>query len=144
MVVSVAYITRPWTAVIAGKKIHWLSACLQSAKQLGRVKAVMACSVAVRGLGFSFFFLSASISAYQRRRLLLLYMGVSKKPHGVQYSCTPGGAFEGRVHLCTLGYNKVPFMQFYVFPWASPSGIHRTALRVQIPRTLEAHGTTIT
>jgi len=32
-------------------------------------------------------------------------------------------------------------MHFYVFPQASPSGIHKTALRVQILYTLEAHGT---
>jgi len=37
----------------------------------------------------------------------------------------------------------VPFVQFYVFPRASPSGIHKTALRVQITYTLESHGTTI-
>jgi len=35
-------------------------------------------------------------------------------------------------------------VQFYVFPRASPSGIHKTTLRVQITYTLESHGTTIT
>ena len=36
------------------------------------------------------------------------------------------------------------FGQFYVFPGApqEPSGIHQTALRVQTPYTLEAHGIT--
>ena len=38
-------------------------------------------------------------------------------------------------------YGFVPFVQFHVFPRASPSGIHKTALRVQIPYTLETHGT---
>ena len=34
-------------------------------------------------------------------------------------------------------------MQFYVFP-PKPSGIHKTALRVQTPCTVETHGTNIT
>ena len=39
-----------------------------------------------------------------------------------------------RVHeICTV----------YVFPRAAPSGIHKTALRVQIPYALANHGTTI-
>ena len=41
-------------------------------------------------------------------------------------------------------YGFVLFVQLYVFPRAAPSGIHITALRVQIPYTLETHGTTIT
>ena len=36
------------------------------------------------------------------------------------------------------------FVQFYVFPRASFSGIHKTAFRVQIQYTLESHATTIT
>ena len=53
----------------------------------------------------------------------------------VQVSCT----------MASLGCMRfVPFVQFYVFPPAAPSGIHKTALRVQIPYTLASHGTTIT
>ena len=48
------------------------------------------------------------------------------------------------VPWASAGVWVVPFVQFYVFPRALPSGIHKTALRVQIPYTLEAHGTTIT
>ena len=35
-------------------------------------------------------------------------------------------------------------MQFHVFPRDLPLGVHKTAVKVQIPYTLEAHGTTIT
>ena len=53
----------------------------------------------------------------------------------IQVSCT----------MASLGCMRfVPFVQFNVFPRASPSGIHKTALRVQISYTLASHGTTIT
>ena len=51
--------------------------------------------------------------------------------------------YKSAVPWASAGVWVVPFVQFYVFPRASPSGIHKTALRVQIPYTLEAHGTTI-
>ena len=46
--------------------------------------------------------------------------------------------------VCNCIMVQVTFVQLYVFPQAAPSGIHITALRVQIPYTLETHGTTIT
>ena len=47
------------------------------------------------------------------------------------------------VHVAVLSPNLLPFVQLYVFPWSSPSRTHNiiTRLRVQIPYTLETHGT---
>ena len=45
--------------------------------------------------------------------------------------------YKSAVPRASAGVWVVPFVQFYVFPRASPSGIHKTALRVQIPYTLE-------
>ncbi len=52
--------------------------------------------------------------------------------------------YKSAVPWVSRVYGFVLFVQLYVFPRAAPSGIHITALRVQIPYTLETHGTTIT
>ena len=49
----------------------------------------------------------------------------------IQVSCTMG--FCGCMD-CTL-------RAVYVFVWVLPLGLHKNALRVEIPYTLEAHGT---
>ena len=45
--------------------------------------------------------------------------------------------YKSAVPRASAGVWVVPFVQFYVFPRAKPEGIHKTALRVQIPYTLE-------
>ena len=45
------------------------------------------------------------------------YHGTSQLYHGLLCRCM----------------RLVPFMQFYVFSWVLPSGVHKTAVSVQIP-----------
>ena len=56
--------------------------------------------------------------------LTLIYFCIDAMVQVTEVSCT----------MASLGCMRfVPFVQFYVFPRAVPSGIHKTALRVQIP-----------
>ena len=70
----------------------------------------------------------------------IIYKNIFKAQLVVHYSTSH--LYRG--FLQYMGF--VPFVQFYVFPRASPSGIHKTALRVQTPCTVhvETHGTNIT
>jgi len=54
------------------------------------------------------------------------------------------GWYKSAVPCSSVGVWVVPFVQFYMFPMTSPLGINKTAPRVQIPYTLEAHDKTIT
>ena len=81
--------------------VSMFARCKAARRCEGCVKVVMACSVAVRGLGFNFFFLSAEISAYRRRLLLLV-------DHGWMHSSCllPGGVALGWYSIyvpCNLG-----------------------------------------
>ena len=69
---------------------------------------------------------------------LIIYKNIFKAQLVVHYSTSH--LYHG--FLLYMGF--VPFVQFYVFPRASPSGIHKTALRVQTPCIVETHDTNIT